>query len=92
MTDENEIVPSSLLRRDAMTLAVLPDIALVAGHRMGTIVEIVSVHTTSGAIEVPFVIVFLTLLQVSLELFFLRPDLPFRLAFRALCAVVFTVL
>lgn len=92
MTDEHEVVSCSLLRREAVTFAVLPHIALVTGHGMGTIIEIDSVHTTSSAVEIPFVIVFLILLKISLKLFFLRSNLSFRLAFRALYAVVFGVL
>jgi hypothetical protein len=92
VTDKHEIVARSLLWCEAMTLTVLPHIALVAGHRVGAVVKIVSMHTTSSAVEVPFVIVFLSLLEISLKLFLLRPDLSFRLAFRALCALVLVVL
>ena len=92
MTNEHEIVSCSLLRCKAMTLAVLPHITLVASHGMGTIIEIVSMHTTSSTVEVPLIIVLLALLKISLKLFLLRSDLSFRLAFRALCAVVLVVL
>ena len=92
MADEHEIVSGSLLWCEAMTLAVLPHITLVAGHGVGTIVEVVSMHTTSSAVEIPFVVVFLILLKISLKLFFMRSNLSFRLAFRALYAVVFGVL
>jgi hypothetical protein len=92
MTDKHEIVSRSLFRGEAMTLTVLPHIAFVASHRVGTVIEIVSMHTTSSAVEIPFVIVFLVLLKISLKLFFLRPDLSFRLAFRTLCALVLVVL
>ena len=70
-----------------MTLAVLPHITLVASHGMGTIIEIVSMHTTSSTVEVPLIIVLLALLKISLKLFLLRSDLSFRLAFRALSAL-----
>jgi hypothetical protein len=92
MANEHEIVSCSLLWCEAMTLAVLPHITLVAGHGMGTIVEIVSVHTTSSAVEIPFVVVFLILLKISLKLFLLRPNLSFRLAFRTLRAIIVGVL
>jgi hypothetical protein len=92
MTDEDEIVSRSLFRCDAMTLAVLPNVALVASHGMRTVIEVISMHTASGAVEIPFVIVFLVLLEISLKLFFLRPDLSFRLALGAFYAVVFALL
>ena len=92
MTNEHEIVSCSLLRCKAMTLAVLPHITLVAGHGMSTIIEVVSMHTTSSTVEVPLIIVLLALLKISLKLFLLRPDLSFRLALRALCAVILVVL
>jgi len=92
MADEHEIVSGSLLWCEAMTLAVLPHITLVAGHGVGTIVEVVSVHTTSSAVEIPFVIVFLVLLKISLKLFLLRPNLSFRLALRTLRTVIVGVL
>lgn len=55
-----------------MTLAVLPDIALVASDAMRTVIEILAVHTAFRAVEVPFVIFLCEICQFFLQLFPLR--------------------
>jgi hypothetical protein len=89
MADEHEVVPLGLLRSEAMAFAMLPYIALLAGHRMGSVVQILAVHATFGAVEVPFAVIVLVLFQISLELLSLCLHLPFRLAFGVLCVCVF---
>lgn len=65
-----------------MALAMLPDITLLTGHRVSSVVEVLSVHATLGTVKVPFSFVILVLLEVSLELFALCLHLPLGLAFR----------
>jgi hypothetical protein len=89
MADEHEVVSLGLLRSEAMAFAMLPHVTLLAGHRMGSVVQVLAMHATFGAIEIPFAVVVLVLLEISLELLTLCLHLPFGLAFRVLCVCIF---
>lgn len=53
MAHESEIVAARLCRRNAVTLAVLPYIATIAGHGMGAVVKVLAMQPAYGAVEVP---------------------------------------
>lgn len=78
MADEHEVITLSLRRSEAMTLAMLPHIAFLAGHGVSSVIEVLAVHATLGAVEVPFSLVFLIFLKIPLKLL----PLSFHLAFR----------
>jgi hypothetical protein len=89
MADENKVVPLGLLRSEAMAFAMLPYIALLTSHRVGAVVQILAVHATFGAVEVPFAVIVLVVFQIPLELLTLCLHLPFGLTFRVLCVCIF---
>lgn len=64
-----------LLGREAMALAMLPDVAPLARDAMGTVVQIFAVQTAYRAIEVPDVVFLGQLLELLLVLFFLCLEL-----------------
>jgi len=72
MADENEVITLGLLWSEAVARTMLPHVALLTCHRVSSIVEVLSVHSALGTVEVPFAFVVLVLLEVSLELFALR--------------------
>lgn len=74
--NEVEIGIIGLLRLDAMTLAVLPDIALLTSNAVSAVVEVVAVLVALHAIEVPVVVLLRDPLQFLLVAFSLRLVLP----------------
>jgi hypothetical protein len=88
MADEDKVIPLGLLWSEAMARAMLPHVTFLAGHRVCSIVEVLSVHSTLGAVEVPVAFVFLVLLEILLKLFALRLQLSLRLTLRILCVSV----
>jgi hypothetical protein len=89
MADEDKVVTLGLLWRKTMALAVLPHVTFFAGHRVSSIVEVLSMHSTLCAIEIPFSFVILVFLKVSLKLLALCLHLSLRLTFRTLRVSVF---
>lgn len=53
MAHESKIVAARLCWRNAVTLAVLPHIATIAGHGVGAVVKVLAVQPAYGAVEVP---------------------------------------
>jgi hypothetical protein len=91
-TDEAEVFLLGLLGREAMTFAVLPDVAPVAGHTMCSVIEVLTMHTTDRAVEEPVAFFLGKLLQLLLELLLLRDTLSLRHALGFSDRVVFWIL
>lgn len=91
VANECEALLLSLLGCEAVASAMLPDIALIAGHAVAAVVEVFAVHTTYRAVKRPLAFLFLKLFEFLLVLFFLRKTLTLGdtlslrcIAFRAL--------
>lgn len=75
VTDEGEAFLLGLLGSEAVALAVLPDVALVAGHTVATVIKILAVHATHRAVESPLTFFLFQLLELLLVLLLLRQAL-----------------
>jgi hypothetical protein len=84
-----EILPLSLLLADPMASTMLPDIALIARHAVGTVVEVLTMHTAHGAIKVPRIVLLLQVLKILLPFLHIRLELTLRNA-RTFSIGVFT--
>lgn len=77
MTDKYKVVSLGLRWCKAVAFAMLPHVTLLTSHRVSSVVEILAVHATLGAVEIPFAVIVLVLFEVFLKLFSLRLQLSF---------------
>lgn len=75
--DKTEALALGLLRRESVTLTMLPDIALIARYAMRAIVHVLAMLPANRAIEVPTAFVVGKLLKIFLELFLFGFPLAF---------------
>lgn len=80
--DEAEVLLFSLLRCEAMALAVLPDVAPVASHAMCPVIQVLAMHSADRAVKEPVAFFLGELFQFLLVLLLLSDTLAFGDAFR----------
>lgn len=80
--DKAEVLLFGLLRCEPMTLAVLPDVAPVAGHAMCPVIQILAMHSADRAVKEPVAFFLGELFQFLLVLLLLSYTLAFGDTFR----------
>lgn len=82
----------SLLRCETIAGTVLPDIALVAGHAVTTIIEVLTVYATDRTVKYPLSFLFFELFEFLFKLFLMGKTLALGNAFSIDCRIAFYTL